>query len=194
MIGVRRRESDPVPPPPDHLAERAEGDPTLLLREVVVTHQVAEAGRLSLPPDPDFDRNAIGRPSRAGDPSSVHDEPHAVRVVRAQQLIEVGIEEGLKMADERRLYEGLIDELRERIGQVQLDGRAGHGLKPLRLDPPPRRSALGRETPRRGQVRAGTTRLGHDLIRDQQPELDADASEADGAAAALRGRGEIVVA
>ena len=62
-----------------------------------------------------------------------------------------------------------------------------------RRDPLPRRAIARRQVPRGRDVRRAAPRLGHDLARDQQAQLDADAGKADALAARLRAGRDVVV-
>jgi hypothetical protein len=194
-VGVGGCEAEPVPAAADHLAECADGEAALVVGERrVVARDVAEAGWLPLSADPHAERMALRRADRAHDRPVVDDGVEAVRIARRENVDELGLEERLEVAHDRRLDEAGFEQCRERVRQPQQHGGAIGVEHVRRLDPRPWRARAVREAPRRRRVLAAAARLGDHLVARQQAQLDADAREADALATPFQRRGEVLVA
>ena len=110
----------------------------------------------------------------------------------ARWAAEGGIEKRLEAPAERRLDVARVEEGRERVLEPEPHAGSPPDHEAGRREPPPGRPLTGGETPGRRTVNDAPAGLGHDLLRDQEPELDPDPGEAD-ALAARPGRGRDVV-
>ncbi len=152
-------------------------------------------GRRNAPAaEADRDGDAIGaRRGRARQHLAVDLEGDPARVVTAEQLVEGRIEQRLEVAADRFVKVAGVEERRQRIRQAESHRRAARSSQARRRNPLPRRAIARRQVPPRRDVRRAAPRFGHDLARDEQPELDADAGEANPLAARLRARRHVVI-
>ncbi len=91
------------------------------------------------------------------------------------------------------LHETGIEQWRQLARQHQLDGRAAGRSQAGRRDPLPRCAMPRRQMPPGRHMRDPAPRLRDDLLRDEQPKLDADTRETYTFSALLGARRNIVV-
>ena len=82
------------------------------------------------------------------------------------------------MLDQGRLEVARLEQLRECVPEEESDCGSLPPLQAQWLDPPPGRSVLRCEPPRRRKVGTCSERLRHHLVGDQQAELDPYAGDA----------------
>jgi hypothetical protein len=190
-----RGEPEPVPAALDHLAERADRNPMLIVgqRHGVALHH-RNGLRQALAPEP----NGDGGPLAAGHGRTAHRLPidleeDPVGVVASQELVERRIQQRREVMADRFFQIAGIEERRQRIGHLQPHGSTARTGEPWRRDPLPRCAVPRRQVPRRRDVRLAAARFGQDFVGDEQPELDTDAGKADALAARLGAGRHVVV-
>jgi hypothetical protein len=103
--------------------------------------------------------------------------------VRAQHCPERGIEQRPEVAADRRLDEPAVEQRRQGVAEPETHRRAAFGDEPRRRHPTPRRAMTRHQVPPRGHVRLPAPAFRDDVLAHEEPELDADAGEADAVAA-----------
>src|SRR5215204_787886 len=174
------RETKPVPAALDHLPERADRNALLILgQRMLVPLDNRHGRRQALASEADRDRHAIAHPrGRRRDWPAVHLEADAVRIVTPQEIVESRIEQRREVNADRLFEIADIEERRQRIRQPQPHRRAAFAGEPRRRDPLPWRARAGRESPHRRDMRRAAPGLGHNLLGNQETQLDTHAREA----------------
>src|SRR5205823_6064634 len=128
------------------------------------------SARWAAPRRPDLERRRLELDLLGLERAAVHLDRDAAGVAGREHGHERRVEERLVVTPERRLHEPGVEERRERVLELQADGRAALGHEGLGRDPLPRRAVARLEVPARRDVRLPAPRLGDHLLADEEPE------------------------